>query len=137
MWYTEINSSGGIVRACFTENPNHPVTQNTETENWLLPDEIPEYDSNTQYIVRVEPVPEGASSIVYQIFDIIVTDEEKAQIIREQRNEKLRQSDWAVLQDSPLSDNKMQEWIGYRQLLRDITVQESFPSSVVWPSPPQ
>ena len=41
--------------------------------------------------------------------------------LRDYRNNLLRQSDWTVMPDSPLSDSKKTEWKTYRQKLRDIT----------------
>ena len=41
--------------------------------------------------------------------------------IRQIRNEKLAESDWTQLPDSPLSEEKKLEWKNYRQMLRDIT----------------
>lgn len=40
--------------------------------------------------------------------------------IRLQRNELLKQSDWTQVNDCPLSDSKKQEWLTYRQELRDL-----------------
>ena len=41
--------------------------------------------------------------------------------LRLQRESLLNDSDWTVMPDSPLSDNKKAEWTTYRQQLRDIT----------------
>ncbi len=41
-------------------------------------------------------------------------------LVRQKRNYMLEQSDWAVNPDSPLSESKKQEWIIFRQFLRDI-----------------
>ena len=41
--------------------------------------------------------------------------------LRLQRESLLKNSDWTVLSDSPLSDSKKAEWVTYRQALRDIT----------------
>ena len=59
--------------------------------------------------------------------------------LREQRNEKLINSDWtqAVDHSSPLTDDKKAEWATYRQSLRDLptTVDiTAFPD--VWPTEP-
>ena len=35
----------------------------------------------------------------------------------------LSQSDWVVLPHSPITGSKLDEWIQYRQDLRDITLQ--------------
>jgi hypothetical protein len=51
------------------------------------------------------------------------------------RNNLLFQSDWTQLPDINFSNELKQQWVIYRQSLRDITKQESFPN-VVWPIPP-
>jgi hypothetical protein len=56
--------------------------------------------------------------------------------IRYRRNEFLTECDWTQLQDSPLSEQKQQEWQTYRQTLRDITLQ-SDPFNIVWPTKPE
>ena len=45
--------------------------------------------------------------------------------IRTIRNNKLINSDWTQLVDSPLSEEKKNEWKIYRQKLRDITKPEN------------
>ena len=57
----------------------------------------------------------------------------KASAIREQRNELLKETDWMAGSDVTMSD----DWKTYRQELRDITLQDSFPDSVTWPDKPQ
>lgn len=42
------------------------------------------------------------------------------EIVREQRNEKLFESDWTQMPDAPITDEKKAEWVAYRQVLRDI-----------------
>jgi len=56
--------------------------------------------------------------------------------IRHRRNEFLLECDWTQLQDSPLSEQKQQEWQTYRQSLRDITEQPD-PFNIVWPTKPE
>jgi hypothetical protein len=51
------------------------------------------------------------------------------------RNLRLKESDWTQLPDVNLPN--LQEWVTYRQALRDITKQATFPQTVVWPVPPQ
>lgn len=58
---------------------------------------------------------------------------EKAASIRIERNAMIANCDWTQLPDSPV--NK-QEWITYRQALRDITIQSGFPWNVEWPIKP-
>lgn len=52
--------------------------------------------------------------------------------IRSQRNNLLSQTDWMALSDNVMSP----AWAEYRQALRDVTAQEGFPFSVVWPVKP-
>ena len=40
--------------------------------------------------------------------------------LREERDKLLKDSDWTVFIDSPLSDEKKAEWATYRQTLRDL-----------------
>tara|TARA_R100001443_G_scaffold113410_1_gene128012 strand:- start:355 stop:792 length:438 start_codon:yes stop_codon:yes gene_type:complete len=51
--------------------------------------------------------------------------------IREQRDEKLQETDWRASSDLTLSDT----WKTYRQALRDITTQ-SDPFNITWPTKP-
>ena len=60
-------------------------------------------------------------------------DAEQAANVRQQRNEKLKDSDWTQLADSPVPKDT---WATYRQALRDITAQSGFPWSVNWPDAP-
>jgi hypothetical protein len=60
-------------------------------------------------------------------------DAEQAQAIRQQRNQKLTESDWTQVADAPVDKAA---WATYRQALRDITAQEGFPHNVVWPTRP-
>jgi hypothetical protein len=58
----------------------------------------------------------------------------QAQNVREERNLKLSQSDWTQLADSPV-DKEL--WAAYRQALRDVPSQVSFPWDVTWPTQPE
>ena len=54
------------------------------------------------------------------------TDEENEKqliSIKRQRDSLLLESDWVVLPHSPITGSKLDEWIVYRQSLRDITSQ--------------
>lgn len=76
------------------------------------------------------------SSIESLVDPIQPTTEELAERIRLERNFKLSNCDWTVLPDSPLDNEKRQQWEIYRQVLRDITTQPTFPNSVIWPTEP-
>ena len=61
--------------------------------------------------------------------------EQKWREIREKRNRLLFECDWTQLPDSPLSEEKREEWRIYRQELRDVTNCDS-PDHVIWPNKP-
>lgn len=53
--------------------------------------------------------------------------------IRNERNRRLAHCDWTQLPDSPVNTAT---WATYRQELRDITEQTTFPDQVTWPVEP-
>ena len=57
----------------------------------------------------------------------MTTEERASYLVRTRRNRILFYSDWAVLEDSPLTDAQVAEWVTYRQALRDITSHANFP----------
>ncbi len=64
---------------------------------------------------------------------IAAKDEEQAKSVRASRTEKLKDSDWTQVADSPVDQAA---WATYRQALRDITAQEGFPWDIEWPEQP-
>lgn len=56
-----------------------------------------------------------------------------ATVARSKRNGLLAASDWTQVADAPVGQAA---WATYRQELRDITTQEGFPETVVWPVAP-
>ena len=58
------------------------------------------------------------------------------QSIRAIRNSKLMVCDWTQSRDSPLSQEKQDEWVAYRQSLRDLPSTVTDPTNVTWPTPP-
>ena len=61
----------------------------------------------------------------------VPTAEDEARLIR---NQMLTASDWTQVADAPVDQAA---WAAYRQELRDVTNQETFPSEVTWPVAPQ
>jgi hypothetical protein len=64
---------------------------------------------------------------------IAAKDTEQAKAMREQRGEKLKDSDWTQVADAPV-DKAV--WATYRQALRDVTAQSGFPWTITWPDAP-
>lgn len=56
--------------------------------------------------------------------------------IRQERAILLQATDFTQLEDAPISAVQKQAYKEYRQALRDITLQEGFPESVVFPEKP-
>ena len=66
--------------------------------------------------------------------------------LRQERDQKLKDSDWTGFADSPLSDEKKAEWATYRQALRDLPESASpkhgniesdgYVTNVTWPEKP-
>jgi len=63
------------------------------------------------------------------------TDDQKLEQVRLWRNVQLSQCDWTVLEDSPLSTEKIAEWVNYRQQLRDLPETIDLNNPVI-PDPP-
>jgi hypothetical protein len=60
-------------------------------------------------------------------------------IIRQEikkRNDLLKASDWTQLPDSPMSTERREQFKKYRQELRDLTLQETFPFNLNYPVEP-
>lgn len=66
----------------------------------------------------------------------VPTDEELADRIRRERDEKLEETDFFVMPDYPSDPKDLEEVKAYRQALRDITKQSGFPKEVTWPELP-
>lgn len=107
----------------------------------VLEADFPDFDDRTQKIIEGIPVKQGEQWVKH--WDIVALSEQeqqflrnkKIQELREARNQALRDSDYVLLPDI-ICSNK-QEWIAYRQQLRDITLLPEFPFNIVWPSKPR
>ena len=59
--------------------------------------------------------------------------------LRFKRNELLTNSDWRVMPDSPLADDKKTEWTDYRKKLRDLPASynnSTVVGTITWPTEP-
>ena len=61
-------------------------------------------------------------------------DAQQAASMRAERSRRLAESDWTQVEDSPVDKAA---WAAYRQALRDIPSQSSFPWDVNWPTQPE
>lgn len=77
----------------------------------------------------------------YSVADIsdeakVAKDAEQAKSVREQRSQKLKDTDWVVIKHLERNENIPGVWEVYRQALRDVPTQQGFPWTVVWPDEP-
>ena len=63
-------------------------------------------------------------------------DAQQAKNVREQRNQKLTETDWMVIKALESNTPQNFEVAAYRQALRDISAQPSFPWDINWPVAP-
>lgn len=96
----------------FTVNP-----QDSEEYGRKLWDQI-----NARYLHLVAPLPDAQQ------------DTELAEMARDDRNRRLKQTDWTQAPDVPEATRTA--WLSYRQALRDVPTQSGFPAEITWPTPP-
>ena len=77
---------------------------------------------STKYAGQVVPCPQSER------------DADQIDAVLTRRSFLLKDSDWTQLPDVPIPTKD--EWAEYRQALRDITEQDSYPWEVVWPVAP-
>jgi len=103
----------------------------------------PAYD-HTKNIAEGTPVLTGG--VWTQVWNVTDASAEEiaervaneAVSVRAERDQLLANTDWTVLQDSPLTDAQTADWVIYRQALRDITAHANFPflQDSDWPTKP-
>ena len=57
--------------------------------------------------------------------------------LRKNRDVLLQKCDWVLVPDTPLSQEKIDEWKVYRQALRDLPTNTEDPENPNWPTPPK
>jgi len=124
-------------------NWNRVITSDMVSELGYSIYEFTQMPQPTRYkkVIEVTPELNSSNGIYYQKWQIVdMTDEEKTAvdntqnvIARKDRNLRLQQTDWVLLPDSPLTESQKQNFILYRQQLRDIPEQSGFPWDISWP----
>jgi len=100
----------------------------------------PFFDPEKSTLQEKEPIFENGEW--REQWEVVSFDSELLETIRlskvrqakNTRNKLLSESDWTQLPDAPVDK---EAWASYRQKLRDITLQEGFPSSIEWPVAPE
>jgi hypothetical protein len=110
----------GLERVYFSTQPSFAETQ-------VLEESTPVFNTESQRWEQVWVVREMTQEEMQNLV------EEKSNIIRQDRNQKLASSDWTQVADAPVDKAT---WATYRQALRDITSQSGFPLNVTYPDVP-
>jgi hypothetical protein len=110
----------------------------------VMPDPQPAHDPLVQTVVR-DAQPHRETAVDEETgetnetgrwvigFTVVNRPQDQAEdAVRNQRNRLLSDTDWMALTDNTMTP----AWASYRQALRDITAQEGFPYSVIWPAKP-
>jgi hypothetical protein len=106
-------------------------------------EDAPEYDPMTHRLQHSDiPVLKDGkwvltkTAVALTAEQIADRDATKAREVRNNRSKLLADTDWIVIKAYERNENITAEWELYRQALRDITEQQGFPHSVVWPTKP-
>jgi hypothetical protein len=103
------------------------ATQPVLSDTQVLEEDPPVFSNEDQRWTQVWRVREMTAEEVTQRFD------SAASAVRQQRNEKLKDSDWTQITDATADKAA---WATYRQALRDVTAQAGFPWTITWPDAP-
>lgn len=106
---------------------NYVVAEPTKQIKEIVHTEVPEHDPLVSDVTFEWAEDATTKYKVYTVTEKSADD--KAFQIRERRNQELGLTDIHALSDRTMSD----EMKNYRKALRDITDQETFPNSVIWP----
>ncbi len=86
-------------------------------------------------IISEGPIPEDIASLTPEQLQIKILESHK-NFIRQERDRRLAECDWTQVADVPLTEEKKNEWILYRQLLRNLPSTIVDVSPINWPSKP-
>lgn len=108
--------------------------ENHKGEKYFLPEDT--WESPEREMKEYGPFPEGAT-----FTRPTPPAEELARRVRAERDHKLSTTDWTQVADvkAVIGEEKVKEYVVYRQDLRDITDEEGFPwdgENVPWPVEP-
>jgi len=103
--------------------------------NRILPvnETFPEYDLEYFNAIQNIEVKDNSVEVTYTL----VQRTDILDNVRSKRNELLKDSDWTQFNDSPLSNEKRQEWAVYRQNLRDLPNNWDNQIPIIFPIKPE
>lgn len=92
----------------------------------------PEVDNRTHVSTQTVELVDNTWTQVWQIVQLPLDQAEVN--VRAHRDYLLQDSDWIVSRSYERGDPVPADWATYRQSLRDVTLQDGFPYSVIWPT---
>jgi hypothetical protein len=117
-----------------------PMTEASMPEGYVMVGVIPQPTPGpNQKVVPGGPVQQDGKWVQswtvldMEPWEIAERDTARANDVRARRNDLLAASDWTQVADAPVDKAA---WAAYRQALRDVTSQASFPLQVTWPQMP-
>lgn len=117
--------------------PNEISEEILETYNVfkVVQTSAPSIDTKTHRVTQNIEFVNNKWTQVWQIKELSQISAEEN--IRSHRNNLINGTDWIVTYHTEKGTPIPQEWLDYRQALRDVTLQEGFPFDVVWPTIPE
>lgn len=94
----------------------------------------PRFDNKTHRMSDNVQFVDGAWTQIWRKIELPA--ERASENVRAYRDRLLAETDWIVIKAYERNANVPDEWEVYRQALRDITAQQGFPYTVVWPEKP-
>lgn len=143
---TVINNDNGTIDIIVNgENtadiPSDNLDPNIHAIQWYGDHGEVEYNDRNEEITDFSPFNQlllDRDAVIDSIVEEAIEEEpSEDEVVRDERNELLEDTDWVVLRYLDQGDNVPLEWKEYRQALRDIPEQEGFPGSVDWPVMPE
>lgn len=106
----------------------------------VVQEEHPQIDAKTQMAIQQDKpsLVNGVWTLGWLVKTLSLEEQKikqqnKANLVRSERNQKLVESDWTQLLDANVNKTA---WAAYRQALRDVPTQTGFPWNVTWPTQP-
>jgi len=136
------------VRQLISDNPNISFPEVLSEEflaQWnvfpLRPSAPPAHNPVTQNIRMEIAFIDGAWSQSWAVSAASQAEIERRMAdlsasVRADRDGRLAACDWVAIRSAETATTMPTEWVAYRQALRNITLQPSFPVRVVWPTKP-
>ena len=89
-------------------------------------------DYDTFILVGAEKPPKEEFDLKLQQ----LIEEHKWKELRQERNQRLAETDWIFSEDYAIDDASYQQWLTYRKALRDLPAVTEDPTNPVWPEKP-